>query len=71
MNVQASLCDDPFFFLYKNVKRVIAVARLRVAQPTYGTCPITCTRLSELHLTTEYNNQCAAEHIISGNKSNA
>jgi hypothetical protein len=32
-----------FFFFIQNVKRVIAVARLRVAQPTYGTCPITCT----------------------------
>jgi hypothetical protein len=32
-----------FFFFYTNIKRVIAVARLRVAQPTYGTCPITCT----------------------------
>jgi len=49
-----SFCDDPFFFfyIYKH-KRVIAVARLRVAQPTYGTCPITCTRSSELHLTAE------------------
>jgi hypothetical protein len=32
-----------FFFFIQNVKRVIAVAQLRVAQPTYGTCPITCT----------------------------
>jgi hypothetical protein len=32
-----------FFFFYTNIKRVIAMARLRVAQPTYGTCPITCT----------------------------
>jgi len=32
-----------FFFFYTYIKRVIAVARLRVAQPTYGTCPITCT----------------------------
>jgi hypothetical protein len=46
-----------------NVKRDITVTRLRVAQPTYDTCPITCTRLLELHLTTKYNNQCAAEHI--------
>jgi hypothetical protein len=28
-------CDDPFFFFFlQNVKRVIAVARLSVAQPT-------------------------------------
>jgi len=39
------------------------VARLRVAQPTYGTCPITCTRSSELHLTAKYNNQCVTKHI--------
>jgi hypothetical protein len=46
-----------FFYIYiQNVKRVIAVAQLRVAQPTYGTCPITCTRSSELRLTAEYNN---------------
>jgi hypothetical protein len=32
-----------FFFLYTNIKQVIAVARLCVAQPTYGTCPIICT----------------------------
>jgi hypothetical protein len=30
-------------FFIQNVKRIIAVARLRVAQPTYGTSPITCT----------------------------
>jgi hypothetical protein len=31
------VCDDPFFFFFffiQNVKRVIAVARLRVAPPT-------------------------------------
>jgi hypothetical protein len=35
-------CDDPFFFLYKifiKHKRVITVARLRVAQPTYIHAP--------------------------------
>jgi len=38
-------CDDPIFFnfFYTNVKRVITVVCLRVAQPTYGTCPITWT----------------------------
>jgi hypothetical protein len=44
---QGLTCDDPFFFffflIYTNIKRVITVVRLHVAQPTYGTCPITCT----------------------------
>jgi hypothetical protein len=53
-----------YIFMYTNVKRVIAVARLCVAQPTYGTCPITCPWLSKLHLTAEYNNQCAAEIYV-------
>jgi len=32
-----------FFFFLKTYKRIFTVARLHVAQPTYGTCPITCT----------------------------
>jgi hypothetical protein len=43
------LCSLPemtrffFFFFLKIYKRFFTVARLHVAQPTYGTCPITCT----------------------------
>jgi hypothetical protein len=51
------------FFKKKTYKRIFTVARLHVAQPTYGTYHITCISKSELHLTAEYNNQCVAEHI--------
>jgi len=42
-------CDNPSFFKKKKQKsmrhkRIITVTRLYVAQPTYGTCPITCTK---------------------------
>jgi hypothetical protein len=40
--IQISPCDDLIFF-FLNVKWVIIVARLHVAQPTYGTHSITCT----------------------------
>jgi hypothetical protein len=32
-----------FFFFFETYKWIFTVARQHVAQPTYGTCPLTCT----------------------------
>jgi hypothetical protein len=56
-------CDDPFFFFYTKRKTSHRSGTTMCRSANIWHIPITCTRSLELCLTTEYNNQCAAEHI--------